>query len=273
MTKTKDAIIFRNEVSNKFLEKINKATDECIELLSFLIEKIEPSKWSPDLCYDSVKNVISIKVTNDFFDDNNILAKTNPFKGEIVLNNSIFDNNDTYYLNDNEIDLITLILLTQSLHTLCKGWGEYSLSDNVKYKGYYGLEEYKVLLDEYLYDSSNIDGIPIEYIFGEVSEETVLKKSKGDDFYYINSDINGIVYPRFKNDILNGFINKHNYISTILAGILQDVDGNTDQEFCKCWKNSDFSSISDKSFSMALFSLSSYHSNIASSFWSNLFFK
>ena len=55
--------------------------------------------------------------------------------------------------------------MTQSLHTLCKGWGEYSLSDNVKYKGYYGLEEYKVLLDEYLYDSSNIYGIQIEYIF------------------------------------------------------------------------------------------------------------
>ena len=152
------------------------------------------------------------------------------YSQEIILNEKAIDNIVT--LNDVEYPILSVVLIHEILHIFglvglgMYGFiyirGEHDTPPNV-YTGQLGIIQYKDVLQENEIDSQNIEFLPIENDFEEGTVRTHLEEGKDGDYDLEKRYINDTHYPVITNEIMTGFINRHNYITPITLGILEDL--------------------------------------------------
>ena len=152
------------------------------------------------------------------------------YSQEIVLNENAMDYIVT--LNDVDYPILSVVLIHEILHIFglvglgLYGFiyirGEHHIPPNV-YTGKHGITQYKNVLRENGMNTDNIVYLPIENDFEEGTVRTHLEEGKDEEHDVEKRYIQGIHYPVITNEIMTGFINKHNYITPITLGILEDL--------------------------------------------------
>ena len=153
------------------------------------------------------------------------------YSQEIVLNENAMDYIVT--LNDVEYPILSVVLIHEILHIFglvglgLYGFiyirGEHDIPPNV-YTGKHGVTQYKNVLRENGMNTNNIVYLPIENDFEEGTVRTHLEEGKDEEHDVEKRYIQDIHYPVITNEIMTGFINKHNYITPITLGILEDLE-------------------------------------------------
>jgi hypothetical protein len=167
-------------------------------------------------------------------------ASSNNNQGTIGLN--MFHGNDIIYLNDIQTKKFVIVLIHEIMHVVgavtVKFRNNYTLiidnrkcitnhvdNLNILYKSR-AIEQYKVILNENNFDTSNIIYVPIEDDFGAGTANAHFEEGIDDtngyptEYVYINN----VYYPTIKNEIMSGFIDYFNYLSVMTLGLLQDLD-------------------------------------------------
>jgi len=153
------------------------------------------------------------------------------YSQEIILNENTMDYIVT--LNDVEYPILSVVLIHEILHIFglvglgLYGFiyirGEHDIPPNV-YTGKHGVTQYKNVLRENGMNTNNIVYLPIENDFEEGTVRTHLEEGKDEEHDVEKRYIQDIHYPVITNEIMTGFINKHNYITPITLGILEDLE-------------------------------------------------
>lgn len=153
------------------------------------------------------------------------------YSQEIILNENTMDYIVT--LNDVEYPILSVVLIHEILHIFglvglgLYGFiyirGEHDIPPNV-YTGKHGVTQYKNVLRENGMNTNNILYLPIENDFEEGTVRTHLEEGKDEEHDVEKRYIQDIHYPVITNEIMTGFINKHNYITPITLGILEDLE-------------------------------------------------
>ena len=153
------------------------------------------------------------------------------YSQEIVLNENAMDYIVT--LNDVDYPILSVVLIHEILHIFglvglgLYGFiyirGEHDIPPNV-YTGKHGVTQYKNVLRENGMNTNNIVYLPIENDFEEGTVRTHLEEGKDEEHDVEKRYIQDIHYPVITNEIMTGFINKHNYITPITLGILEDLE-------------------------------------------------
>ena len=174
------------------------------------------------------KYEISLSLDNSMNEETYGLASW--YSQEIVLNEKAIDNIVT--LNDVEYPILSVVLIHEILHIFglvglgMYGFiyirGEHDIPPNV-YTGQRGIIQYKDVLRENGINTNNIVYLPIENDFKEGTVRTHLEEGKDDEHKPEKRYINDIHYPVITNELMTGFINRHNYITPITLGILEDL--------------------------------------------------
>lgn len=148
----------------------------------------------------------------------------------IILNENAKDSIVT--LNDVEYPILSVVLIHEILHIFglvglgLYGFiyirGEHDTPPNV-YTGKQGVAQYKNVLRENEMNVDNIGYLPIENDFEEGTVRTHLEEGKDDEHNPEKRYINDVHYPVITNEIMTGFINRHNYFTPITLGILEDL--------------------------------------------------
>tara|TARA_B110000879_G_scaffold212306_1_gene307913 strand:- start:7201 stop:7755 length:555 start_codon:yes stop_codon:yes gene_type:complete len=148
----------------------------------------------------------------------------------IILNENAKDSIVT--LNDVEYPILSVVLIHEILHIFglvglgLYGFiyirGEHDTPPNV-YTGKQGVAQYKNVLRENEMNVDNIGYLPIENDFEEGTVRTHLEEGKDDEYKPEKRYINDVHYPVITNEIMTGFINRHNYFTPITLGILEDL--------------------------------------------------
>jgi hypothetical protein len=149
---------------------------------------------------------------------------------QIILNENKTDGIVT--LNDVEYPILSVVLIHEILHIFglvglgLYGFiyirGEHDIPPNV-YTGNHGVAQYKNVLRENKLNVDNIHYLPIENDFEEGTVRTHLEEGKDDEYKPEKRYINEVHYPVITNEIMTGFINKHNYFTPITLGVLEDL--------------------------------------------------
>jgi len=149
---------------------------------------------------------------------------------EIILNENKMDSIVT--LNDVEYPILSVVLIHEILHIFglvglgLYGFiyirGEHDTPPNV-YTGKHGVTQYKNVLSENQIKVDNIEYLPIENDFEDGTIRTHLEEGKDEEYNPEKRYINDVHYPVITNEIMTGFINRHNYITPITLGILEDL--------------------------------------------------
>lgn len=149
---------------------------------------------------------------------------------QIILNENAKDIIVT--LNDVEYPILSVVLIHEILHIFglvgvgLYGFihihGEHDLPPNV-YTGKHGVTQYKNVLRENKLDVDNIHYLPLENNFEDGTVRTHLEEGRDDEYNPEKRHINDVYYPVITNEIMTGFINRHNYITPITLGILEDL--------------------------------------------------
>lgn len=149
---------------------------------------------------------------------------------EILLNENKMDKIVT--LNDVEYPILSVVLIHEILHIFgavglgtvgfSYVYGESDTPPNV-YIGKHGLQQYKNVLIENNIDNKNIDYLPIEDDFENGTVRVHLEEGTDEEYNPEKRYINGVYYPVITNEIMTGFIDKHNYITPITLGLLEDL--------------------------------------------------
>ena len=152
------------------------------------------------------------------------------YSQEIILNENRA--NSIVTLNEVEYPILSVVLIHEILHIFgavglgLYGFmhirGEHDTPPNV-YTGKYGITQYRNVLSENGIDSKNLHYLPIENDFEEGTVRTHLEEGTDGDYQFEKRYINDTHYPVLTNEIMTGFINKHNYITPITLGILEDL--------------------------------------------------
>ena len=153
------------------------------------------------------------------------------YSQEIVLNENAMDYIVT--LNDVDYPILSAVLIHEILHIFglvglgLYGFiyirGEHDIPPNV-YTGKHGITQYKNVLRENGMNTNNIEYLPIENDFEEGTVRTHLEEGKDEEHKLEKRYIQDVPYPVITNEIMTGFINKHNYITPITLGILEDLE-------------------------------------------------
>ena len=153
------------------------------------------------------------------------------YSQEIVLNENAMDYIVT--INDVEYPILSAVLIHEILHIFglvglgLYGFiyirGEHDIPPNV-YTGKHGITQYKNVLRENGMNTNNIEYLPIENDFEEGTVRTHLEEGKDEEHKLEKRYIQDVPYPVITNEIMTGFINKHNYITPITLGILEDLE-------------------------------------------------
>lgn len=153
------------------------------------------------------------------------------YSQEIILNENAMDYIVT--LNDVDYPILSVVLIHEILHIFglvglgLYGFiyirGEHNIPPNV-YTGKHGVTQYKNVLRENGMNTNNIVYLPIENDFEEGTVRTHLEEGKDEEHDVEKRYIQDIHYPVITNEIMTGFINKHNYITPITLGILEDLE-------------------------------------------------
>ena len=138
----------------------------------------------------------------------------------------------TAYLNDIKFDLNVSIILHEFLHTMgIIGGGSPSYKyifgktdepPNV-YTGPNGIEQYRNVLQRNDTDITNIRYLPVEDDFGDGTAGSHIEEGLDEDKSNEKRLIDGTPYPVITNEIMTGFLDKHNYLTPITLGLLQDI--------------------------------------------------
>jgi hypothetical protein len=149
---------------------------------------------------------------------------------EIILNENKMDSIVT--LNDVEYPILSVVLIHEILHIFglvglgLYGFiyirGEHDTPPNV-YTGKRGVTQYTNVLRENHIKVDNIEYLPIENDFEDGTIRTHLEEGKDGEYNPEKRHINDVHYPVITNEIMTGFINRHNYITPITLGILEDL--------------------------------------------------
>lgn len=152
------------------------------------------------------------------------------YSQEITLNDNATNNIVT--INDVEYPILSAVLIHEILHIFglvglgLYGFiyirGEHDIPPNV-YTGKHGITQYKNVLRENGMNTNNIEYLPIENDFEEGTVRTHLEEGKDEEHKLEKRYIQDVPYPVITNEIMTGFINKHNYITPITLGILEDL--------------------------------------------------
>ena len=187
----------------------------------------------------SILNDIIRRSQNDKYEitlylDNNMNTETYGLASwhsqEVWLNENKMDKIVT--LNDVEYSIHSVVLIHEILHIFGAigigkyGYsyirGEHNIPPNV-YIGKHGIDQYKNVLRENGINTNKIGYLPIEDDFEEGTARTHLEEGKDSDYEPEKRYINNTHYPVITNEIMTGFINKHNYITPITLGLLEDL--------------------------------------------------
>jgi len=149
---------------------------------------------------------------------------------EIILNENKM--NDIVTLNDVEYPILSVVLIHEILHIFglvglgLYGFiyirGEHDTPPNV-YTGKHGVTQYTHVLSENQIKVDNIKYLPIENDFEDGTVRTHLEEGTDDEYKSEKRYINDVHYPVITNEIMTGFINRHNYITPITLGMLEDL--------------------------------------------------
>ena len=152
------------------------------------------------------------------------------YSQEIILNENAMDFIVT--LNEVEYPILSVVLIHEILHIFglvglgLYGFiyirGKHDIPPNV-YTGKHGITQYKNVLRENEMNTDNILYLPIENDFKEGTVRTHLEEGKDEEHKLEKRYIQDVPYPVITNEIMTGFINKHNYITPITLGILEDL--------------------------------------------------
>ena len=152
------------------------------------------------------------------------------YSQEIILNENAMDFIVT--LNEVEYPILSVVLIHEILHIFglvglgLYGFiyirGKHDIPPNV-YTGKHGITQYKNVLRENEMNTDNILYLPIENDFEAGTVRTHLEEGKDDEYKLEKRYIPEVPYPVITNEIMTGFINKHNYITPITLGILEDL--------------------------------------------------
>ena len=166
------------------------------------------------------------------------LGQAWPDQNRIVINsdNNFFfgegrDEPIYYYLNNsnNKVHIDVLVLIHEIVHMLGVGVDEFGWTNNITNNFYYGtngLREYKNVLEQNGFDTSNIIGIPIEDDFGLGTQDAHFEEGvQGDYSQQFIYDSNNNPHPVIPTEILTGLINANtiNHITTMTLGVLEDI--------------------------------------------------
>ena len=145
---------------------------------------------------------------------------------EITLNTvNKFDS--TYYLDGTPITLNAVVLIHEILHILGYGvgdkWDSLITTRCSTYHGKNGVTQYKNLLRSRGYDVSNINSILLENNFGEGTVNAHLEEGLNDSFQLESGIMNGVDHPALVNELMSGFLDGQDVITTVTLGILEDL--------------------------------------------------
>lgn len=145
---------------------------------------------------------------------------------EITLN-SINKFDSTYYLDGTLITLNAVVLVHEVLHILGYGvgdkWDSLISTRCSTYNGKNGIIQYKNLLRSRGYDVSNIKSVLLENNFGEGTVNAHLEEGLNDYFQLESGVMNGVDHPALVNELMSGFLDGQDVITTVTLGILEDL--------------------------------------------------
>ena len=145
---------------------------------------------------------------------------------EITLNSmNKFDS--MYYLDGSPITLNSVVLIHEILHILGYGvgdkWDSLISTRCSTYNGKNGIIQYKNLLRSRGYDVSNINSVLLENNFGEGTVNAHLEEGLNDSFQLESGIMNGVDHPALVNELMSGFLDGQDVITTVTLGILEDL--------------------------------------------------
>ncbi len=145
---------------------------------------------------------------------------------EIILNN---DNKSsgTYYLDGRKFPLNVIVLVHEILHIFGFGVGE-KWDSLIKtrcstYNGKNGVIQYKNLLRSRGYDVSKINTLLLENNFGMGTANAHLEEGLDDSFQLESGVFDGVDHPSLVNELMSGFLDGQDVITTVTLGILEDL--------------------------------------------------
>ena len=145
---------------------------------------------------------------------------------EITLN-SINKFDSTYYLDGTLITLNAVVLVHEVLHILGYGvgdkWDSLISTRCSTYNGKNGIIQYKNLLRSRGYNVSNIKSVLLENNFGEGTVNAHLEEGLNDYFQLESGVMNGVDHPALVNELMSGFLDGQDVITTVTLGILEDL--------------------------------------------------
>ena len=155
--------------------------------------------------------------------------------GQITLNDALWtgSNHGPSNLNDNsDYNIVTTVIVHEILHILglinvvdnSSLWGVDPDTDRKYYLGTEGNRQYKQLLSEKSIDTSNILGIPIEDDGGSGTHDVHFEEGIDSDGSDEEISIGGTIHPVLTNEIMSGWLNTNNYLTTMTLGSLEDLD-------------------------------------------------
>jgi hypothetical protein len=208
-------------------DRIVKNIDECIKKVENILESIIES--TPN------NTEFDITVTGEDMGDDT-LGWADWHGGYIGLNTKYADTDMVFYLNDIEIDLLSLVLLHEIIHVLggintsnelnfrTKKFNSTNGEERLLWTGEYCKSNYKDICLKSGLSQTYVDklqGIPVENDGGEGTE---FYHWEEDDYIIINDDNDEIFYPVLMNEIMSGWVNFHNYLTPITIGYLKDIN-------------------------------------------------
>ena len=145
----------------------------------------------------------------------------------IIINNTNNTIQVDYYLNDVSQTINLIVMIHEILHIVGIGTDQPGWYDNITnyfYNGVNGFREYKTMLGNINFDTSNLIGIPIEDNFGAGTVLSHFEEGVDEIDIQYRFDVSGVYHPTFPREIMSGFINSGaNYLSRMTLGVLEDI--------------------------------------------------
>jgi pimeloyl-ACP methyl ester carboxylesterase len=145
---------------------------------------------------------------------------------EITLN-STNKYDSPYYLDGREFTLNAVVLIHEILHILGYGvgekWDTLITTRCSAYHGKNGIIQYKNLLRSRGYNVDNINSVLLENNFGQGTANAHLEEGIDDSFFLESGIMSGVDHPSLVNELMSGFLDGQDVITTVTLGILEDL--------------------------------------------------
>ena len=158
----------------------------------------------------------------------NVFGNANWDNKIITLNANNTRNTFSFYLDGVRFSLNTVVLIHEMLHIFGIGIGYHWFTNLIDmesstYRGVNGIRNYKRLLESRGYNVDNIEFLPLEDNFGAGTQHSHFEEGLNENYQLEGRTINGVDYPILVNELMSGFLDLNNVITSVTVGVLEDL--------------------------------------------------